>query len=108
MPRIFIVEKLDGEKTDYRFLLVGTYIVDIEGEHTGLLLSEMFPNRDLHANLWKQYDECCRGEFYVRRENLGWMGKKYIDYEVVLLPLYGNDENVKYLIGAVDCTDLLG
>ena len=108
LPHIFIVENLGGEESDYRFLLVGTYIVGIEGECTGRLLSEMFPDRDRHANLWKQYDDCCSGAIYVRRDNLGWREKKFIDYDVVLLPLYGRDENVEYLIGAAHGTVLPG
>lgn len=99
LPYIFIVERLDGEKSDYRFRLVGTGIVDIEGECTGRLLSELFPDRDKYSNVWKQYDECCMGVTYIRHQTLGWRGKKYIEYETVLLPLYGDGENVDYLIG---------
>ena len=45
LPYIFTVEILEGEQRDYRFLLVGTRIVEIEGECTGQLLSELFPDR---------------------------------------------------------------
>lgn len=99
LPHIFIVDRLDGGKSDYRFRLVGTQIVAIEGECTGRLLSEMFPDRDRYSEIWKQYDECCLGVTYVRYQNLGWKGKKYIDYETVLLPLRGDGGNVDYLIG---------
>lgn len=99
LPYIFIVERSDGEKSDYRFLLVGTEIVNIEGECTGQLLSELFPDRDRYADVWRQYDESCMGVIYIRHQTLGWKGKKFIDYETVLLPLYGDNENVEYLIG---------
>jgi hypothetical protein len=99
LPYVFIVERLNGEKSDYRFRLVGTQIVNIEGECTGRLLSELLSDRDRYPEAWKQYDECCMGVTYVRHQSLGWTGKKYIDYETVLLPLYGDGENVDYLIG---------
>ncbi len=100
LPYIFIVDRLDSGKSDYRFRLVGTQIVEIEGECTGRFLSGMFPDRDRYADIWKQYDECCLGTIYVRHQNLGWKGKMYIDYETVLLPLHGNGGNVDNLIGA--------
>jgi hypothetical protein len=99
LPYIFIIERSDGEKSDYRFRLVGTQIVNIEGERTGRLLSELFPDRDRYRDVWKQYDECCMGVTYARYQNLGWTGKKYIEYETVLLPLSGDAGNVDYLIG---------
>ena len=104
LPNIFIVEIVAGKETDYRFKLVGTHIVDMEGECTGQLLSELFADRDEHANIWKHYDACCLGEIYVRNGNLGWLQKKYIDCEVVLLPLYGSGGEVEYLIGAAHGT----
>ncbi len=104
LPNIFIVEIVAGEETDYRFKLVGTLIVELEGECTGRLLSELFADRDEHANIWQQYDDCCLGEIYVRNGNLGWLRKKFIDYEVVLLPLYGSGGAVEYLIGAAHGT----
>lgn len=104
LPNIFIVDRIDGEKSDYRFRLVGTRIAEIEGECTGRLLSEMFPDRERYSNVWKQYDECCLGVTYVRHQNLGWKGKKYIDYETVILPLYGDGETVKRLIGTAHGT----
>ena len=106
LPNIFLVEIVAGEQSDYRYLLVGTYIVDMEGECTGRLLSELFADRDEHASVWQQYDDCCLGEFYVRNENLGWQQRKFIDYEVVLLPLYGSGGEVEYLIGAAHGTPL--
>ena len=99
LPYIFIVQRSVNGKSDYRFILVGTEIVKIEGECTGQLLSELFPDRERYADTWKQYDESCSGAIYVRHQNLGWKGKKYIEYETVLLPLRGDGENVEYLIG---------
>lgn len=106
LPHIFIVDRLDGEISDYRFRLVGTQIVNIEGECTGRLLSDMLPDRDMHSNIWLQYDACCLGEIYIRRQNLGWKGKEHLEYEVSLLPLYGDGESVDYLIGTAHGTPL--
>lgn len=99
LPHIFIVDRLDDGKSDYRFRLVGTSIATIEGECTGRLLSEMIPDRDIHANIWRHYDECRSGTIYIRRQNLGWQGRAYLEYEVCLLPLYGDGESVDHLIG---------
>lgn len=99
LPYIFMVERSDSGKSDYRFLLVGTEIVKVEGECTGQMLSEFFPDREKYADVWKQYDESCKGRIHVRYQSLGWKGKQHIEYETVLLPLYGDDEDVRYLIG---------
>jgi len=99
LPYIFIVERLDGKESDYRFRLVGTQIVENEGECTGQRLSEIFGDRRRYADVWRQYDESCRGVIHVRNENLGWLEKAFIDYEVVLLPLCGADQDVRFLIG---------
>ena len=99
LPYIFAVERLDRENSDYRFQLVGTRIVEVEGECTGKLLSELFPDRDRYADIWKQYDQACAGVIHVRHENLGWRSRDFINYEVLLLPLCGRDEKVGYLIG---------
>jgi len=99
LPYIFMVERANSGQSDYRFLLVGTEIVNIEGECTGQMLSELFPDREKYADVWKQYDESCKGRIYIRYQSLGWKGKQHIEYETVLLPLCGADEDVRYLIG---------
>ncbi len=100
LPYLYIVELIAGEQSDYRFRLVGTQIVKIEGECTGRRLTELLGDRRRYAHAWRQYDDACRGVTYVRHENLGWKEKAFIDYEVVLLPLRGDDREVRYLIGA--------
>ncbi len=105
LPYLFIVERTDGDESDYRFRLVGTQIVRIEGECTGKRLTELFGDRRRHAGVWRHYDEACQGRIYVRHEDLGWQEKAFIDYEVVLLPLRGDgDEDVGFLIGAAHGT----
>ena len=99
LPYIFFMERLEGEKSEYRFQLVGTRIVEAEGECTGKLLSDLFPDRDRYDDIWWQYDHACEGEIHVRHENLGWRSRDFINYEVLLLPLCGRDEKIGYLIG---------
>ncbi len=104
LPEIFIVAIVAGKETDYRYKLVGTTVVEFEGECTGWLLSELFPDRDEHATIWKHYDACCRGEIHVRNGDLAWRQKQFIDYEIILLPLSGSGEEVEYLIGTAHAT----
>jgi hypothetical protein len=110
LPYLYIVERLSGEETDYLFRLVGTRIVEIEGECTGRRLSELFVDRARYASVWRQYDEACAGRIFVRRQDLGWKGKRHIDYETVLLPLFGDGEaagpEVAFLIGVACATSL--
>ncbi len=99
LPYVFIVERLDVEPSDYCFRLVGTGIADIKGDLTGRRLSELFPDRDRHAKVWRQYDDACCGAIFVRSEGLGWRGKEFVRYKVVLLPLRGPHGAVRFLIG---------
>lgn len=99
LPHIFIVDCLGGAPGDYQFRLVGTEIVATEGECTGMVLSELFPDRMKNATIWSQYDDCRKGKVHIRRQNLGWRGKTYINYETLLLPLAGVDGDVVHLIG---------
>ncbi len=106
LPYIFIVERLAGDDSDYRFQLVGTRIVEVEGECTGALLSDLFPDRERYADIWRHYDEACEGTIYVRRENLSWRNKEFVNYEIILLPLCDGDESIGHLIGTAHGTPL--
>lgn len=111
LPYLYIVERLAGPQSDYLFRLVGTEIVKVEGECTGQRLSELFPDRGGYAAIWRQYDDACRGRIRVRYQDLGWKGKKHIDYETVLLPLRGDHKrseegDVAFLIGVAYATSL--
>ncbi|GAB4362090.1 MAG: hypothetical protein Kow00114_17100 [Kiloniellaceae bacterium] len=101
LPYIFMLDVLKDEqgRLDFRFRLVGTAIVDIEGEHTGKLLSEMFPDREAYKVLWQQYDDAAAGRVWVRHETLRWQGRDHLDYEVILAPLQDDDGRVTMLIG---------
>lgn len=101
LPYVFMVDVLQAAPggLDFRFRLVGTAIMEVEGEHTGLLLSEMFPDRDVYAVLWRQYCDAAAGNVWVRQESLRWQGRDHVRYEVILAPLQDEAGRVTMLIG---------
>lgn len=100
LPYVFMLDVLrDGPAADFRFRLVGTAIVDIEGEHTGRLLSDMFPDRKAYQVLWRQYCDAAEGKIWVRHETLRWQGRDHVHYEVILAPLQDDSDAIDMLIG---------
>jgi len=101
LPYIFMVDVLQDAAgaPDFRFRLVGTAIMEIEGEHTGKLLSDMFPDRAAYRVLWQQYLDAAAGKVWARHENLRWQGREHVRYEVILAPLQDDDGRVSILIG---------
>ena len=88
LRNIFLVDIFDGPPVDYRYRLVGTEIVELDGECTGMYLSEMLPDRKRFSNLWQQYDDIRKGHYWLRVEDLPHREKGHlIRYEVLLLPL---------------------
>ncbi len=101
LPYVFMVDVLEVEEgeLDFRFRLVGTAIVDIEGEHTGRKLSDMFSDRAAYRVLWRQYRDAAAGKIWVRYETLRWQGRDHVNYEVILAPLQDETGRVTMLIG---------
>ena len=101
LPYIFMVDVLEDAESglDFRFRLVGTAIVEIEGEHTGRSLSGMFPDRAAYGVLWRQYRDAAAGKVWVRYETLRWQGRDHVNYEVILAPLQDETGHVTMLIG---------
>lgn len=101
LPYVFMVDVLEVEdgELDFRFRLVGTAIVDIEGEHTGRNLSDMFSDRAAFRVLWRQYRDAAAGKIWVRYETLRWQGREHVNYEVILAPLQDETGRVTMLIG---------
>ena len=107
LPYIFMVDVLrDGEDLDFRFRLIGTGIMRVEGEHTGLLLSEMFPDRKAYCVLWQQYRDAAAGQIWVRHETLRWQNRGHVSYEVILAPLQDEQGEVTMLIGIAHAQDV--
>lgn len=101
LPYIFMVDVLPEtrEGPDYRFRLVGTAIMDLEGEHTGRLLSQMFPDREAYAVIWAQYRDAVNERIRVRQETLRWPDGDQTTYEVILVPLRDESGRVSMLFG---------
>lgn len=100
LPFVFMVDVLrDADGLDYRFRLVGTAIVAVEGEITGRLMSEMFADRQNFRVMWQQYHDAVEGDIRVRRETLRWQDRDHVHYEVILAPLEDEDGSVDILIG---------
>lgn len=101
LPYVFMVDVLPEttEGPDYHFRLVGTAIMELEGEHTGRLLSQMFPDRQSHAAVWDQYRDAVLGTIRVRQETLRWGEDNEATYEVILLPLQDESGKVGLLVG---------
>jgi len=100
LPYIFMLDVVvEGGTQDFRFRPVGTAIMDIEGEHTGQLLSGMFPDREAYRVLWQQYQDAAAGKVWVRHETLRWQGRDHLHYEVILAPLQDEAGGVTMLIG---------
>lgn len=101
LPYLFMLDVLPqpGGGLDFRFRLVGTAIMDVEGEHTGKLLSAMFPDRAAYAVLWRQYEDAAAGKVWMREETLRWQGRDHVNYEVILAPLQDEAGRVTMLIG---------
>ena len=92
-----IAEMAAGAKG--RFRLVGTAIMDLEGEHTGRLLSQMFPDREAYAVIWAQYRDAVNERIRVRQETLRWPDGDQTTYEVILVPLRDESGRVSMLFG---------
>src|SRR3546814_7074725 len=77
LPYIFMADVLadaEGEPA-YRFRLVGTARMNVEREHTGQLLTAMFPDREPYAVLCRKYADAAAGALWVRSETLTWTGR---------------------------------
>ncbi len=95
LPCLQIVEV---EPDDFLFRLVGTHVVAMEGEYTGRRLSDLFPDRERDRIRWQHYWRTCEGIVSVRRSRMDWRERDHVEYEVVLLPLYGSDARVSHLL----------
>lgn len=88
----------DGRSRDYFFRLVGTRIVDFEGECTGRRLSEMMP-RSRFPNAWAQYDDAVAGRLWIRIETLDWQDRGHVRYSSLLMPLRRGGRTSEMLLG---------
>lgn len=99
LPNVFIADIVDFDPLDIRFRLVGTGITAIEGEITGQLLSELVPDRQQYAKLWQQYASALAGQIWLRRESLDWQGRGHITYEVLVVPMRDDSDDIAQFLG---------
>lgn len=107
LPNIFLVDVVRGGGARYRFRLAGTEICNREGNITGKFLDELGPEQSQGA-MYKHYPDACDNRLYVREADLGWMGKPFTQYRVMLLPLHEPGPKVDMLIGLADYLTGLG
>ena len=101
LANVFLVDVVRDAVTRYRFRLVGTRICNLEGNITGTFLDELDRDKK-HLAMLRHYDDACAGQLYIRDADLGWMGKEFRRYRVMLLPLHGPAGAVDSLIGLAD------
>src|SRR3546814_20354572 len=101
LPSIFLVDVLPEAAggCDFHFRLIGTGIVEVEGEHTGERLSALYTKRDADAVVWRQYEDAAAGKVRIRWETLRWPGRGPMQYEVILAPLQDATGRVTMPIG---------
>jgi len=98
LPALFLVDVSAGPPRRFRFRLVGTQIVFVEGEITGKHLDEIM-RTDLVADIVRHYEDACRGIVYVCDRSLEWQDRDHVDYSVLLLPLADDGMTVDRLVG---------
>jgi hypothetical protein len=98
LPALFLVDISAGPPRRFRFRLVGTQIVFLEGEITGKYLDEIM-RIDLAADIVRHYEDACRGVAYVCDRSLEWQNRDHVDYSVLLLPLADDGVTVDRLVG---------
>lgn len=99
LPFVFIGDIVSRAPLDIRYRLVGTGIADLEGECTGMLLSEIVPDRQLNARLWTLYEDALNGQIRVRQENLARRNREHVTYEVVVFPLLDDTDAITQVLG---------
>ncbi len=100
LPSLFLIDVVSGSPRRFRFRLVGTRIVELEGEITNKFLDELVPDVPETA-MARHYDDAVEGRIYVRRETLGWHPREraHVNYDVLLLPLSRDGATVDMLFG---------
>src|SRR3546814_13803326 len=101
LPSIFLVDVLPEAAggCDFHFRLIGTGIVEVEGEHTGERLSALYTKRDADAVVWRQYEDAEAGKVRIRGETLRWPGRGPMQYEGILAPLQVAQGRAPLVIG---------
>lgn len=102
LPNLFLVDVVreDGAPPRYRFRLLGGAITARETVRPGQFLDEFEGMRDSEVIL-QHYADALRLHIRLREATLAWdhPAKRYIIYEVILLPLSEDGQAVDTLLG---------
>lgn len=99
LPNLAIVEAVDRR---WRYRLIGTRITDIVGrDSTGKYFDELeFDHRE---PFWhRRYAKVFAGEPLHGRDVMHWVGRDFIPYYWIGLPLRTDDGRIGQAIGALD------
>jgi hypothetical protein len=99
LPHIAIVEAVDGR---WRYRLIGTRIVEFVGrDSTGRYFDELEFERT--EPYWqRRYAKVFSGKILQGRDVMHWVGRDFIPYYWIGLPLRTDDGAIGQAIGALD------
>lgn len=101
LANIFLVDQVSTDPCDVFYRLVGTKIVEVEGEMTRTHLSELVPRSAANETLWQHYERVFAGKICLRRQTLAWQGRDHIGYEVLLLPMIRSGDEIDSALGMI-------
>jgi hypothetical protein len=99
LPHLAIIEAVDGR---WRYRLIGTRIVEFVGrDSTGRFFDEL--RFDRAEPIWhRRYSRVFAGEVLHGRDVMDWVGRDFIPYYWIGLPLRMPDGRIGQAIGALD------
>ena len=99
LPNVALVESVDGR---IRYRLIGTKIVEFAGrDATGKYFDEL--KFDRQVPFWHhRYTKIFAGEVLQGRDTMHWVGRDFVPYYWIGLPLLTPDGRIGQAIGALD------
>jgi hypothetical protein len=99
LKNVFLVDLVSRAPFDVTFRLLGTKVVDNEGEFTGKPLSELIARGPETESLWQHYERVMDGEVCLRLDSLAWQDREFVLYDVLLLPMMRRGESIDSALG---------
>jgi hypothetical protein len=94
LPHMFLADRIDGPPFDIRYRLVGTAAAALNGDVTGLRLSEIAPRDDEHEALWRSYAAALDGAPCIRLERHARGHQAPVRSTVLLLPMTRSGDTI--------------
>jgi hypothetical protein len=99
LPFVLLVDVVrEGQGLRFRFRMVGTGIVAVEGEETGRYLDDVVVGARL-AQIRPHYVDCVARKVWVRHDSMSSPAGERIDSNTLLLPLSADGADVDMLFG---------